>query len=210
MSKPQIFVEPQTFETKISAGELQSGAISIKNLGFSNKNISIRSEYINWIIIDSKDITIYPEQSNIINFSINVPLDTTLGEYRGIINISYENFTIKEIPVKLTVLPRAQFQSIVNAPEKINKTDNFNVKINIKNMGESPVYGIKIRMNGNITELFLSQVEKEKYIDLLPKNAEFTTNWWFEANLTGWKIIAFDINSTNAGNQTIITKVKVE
>lgn len=209
-SPPQIFVEPQKIEAIIPAGDSIIRAISIENIGSSDKNVSINlTESIeNWVNIAQKDFIINSAQIKNVNFSINIPLQTPFGDYRGAIKIIYKNNTITEIPILLTVQPQAQFQATINVPERVNRTDYFKVKINIKNIGESPVYGIKIKINkNNTTGLNLSEVEEETIIGLLPKNVEFSTEWWIKANETGWQTLHIGINSSNAGNQTIITKI---
>ncbi|MCZ7380631.1 MAG: hypothetical protein O8C64_03525 [Candidatus Methanoperedens sp.] len=212
ISPPLLYVEPQKYEEKISAGDSLIRTISITNRGIFEKKILIKIDSIeNWVNLSRKELMINSEQTENVNFSVNIPLQMRVGEYRGDIEIIYENNTVREIPISLIVQPPAQFQATIDAPEKVNKTDYFKIKITIKNIGESPVYGINIRLKeSSITDINLSKVEKEKTIDFLSKNTEFTTEWRFEANKIGWHSIQFDINSNNARNQTIITEVKVE
>lgn len=211
-SPPQIFVKPQKIEAIVPAGDSIIRAISIGNMGSSDKNVSINlTESIeNWVNLAQKDFIINSEQIKNVNFSINIPLQTPLGDYRGAIKVIYKNNTVTEIPILLTVQPQAQFQATISVPNRVNKTDYFKVKINIKNIGESPIYGIKIKINkNNTTGLNLSEVEEEKNIGLLSKNVEFSTELWIKANETDWQTLTIDIKSNNAGNQTIITKIKV-
>lgn len=212
LSPPLIDVEPQIFEMKTPAGDSLIGAISITNRGVSDINISIKIESVeNWMKIALNNLKINSEQTRNVNFSMYIPPQISVGEYRGTIKIIYKNKSIVDRPILLVVQPQSQFQVTVTAPDKVNKTDNFYVKINIINTGDSPVHGINIRLNESKTKaLKLNEVESEKIINLLPNNANFSTDWWFEANETGWQTIQFDINSNNARNQTIITIVKVE
>src|SRR5574341_38619 len=92
----QIIVEPQKFEVIIPAGDSIIRSISIKNIDGSEKNISVCLPKLieNWIIIANKDFTINAGQTKNINFSINIPLQTSLGDYREAIKIIYENDTI--------------------------------------------------------------------------------------------------------------------
>ncbi len=217
----QIVVEPQKYEETIPAGGSLVKTFSIKYLGISNETISVNitKPFENWINI-SRDFKIDSEQTKIINFSIKVPLGTSSGEYRGAIKINQTNNTIAEIPISLIVQPQAQFQVTTETPAGVNISDWFKIKVTLKNIGDSPVYGIKIRVNeSDTTGLNLSEIKDEKIIDLLPKTVEYPTDWWTKINKTewpelkangDWPTIRFDINSTNAQNQTLITKIKVE
>ncbi len=180
-SPQQIILEPREFVEKIPAGDYLVKSFSIKYMDRSGETISISiTEPINnWIIIAPADFEIESGQTRNINFFISIPSQTALGEYGGSIRIK-TNSTISEIPVSLVVAPRAQFQTTIDVPPKINKSDYFKVKINIKNIGDSPVNGIEIRLyKNNITGFDLSELEEKKITDLLidlpSKNDEFST-----------------------------------
>ena len=159
----KIIVEPQEFKEKIPAGDSLIREIAIKNSGISDIIISIKPKSIEDLIsIVENNLSINSEESKNINIFINIPLHTLLGEHRGSIEIIYENNTIKKIPILLVVQPQAQFQATIDAPDKINKTDYFKVKINIKNIGESPLHGIRIKLN--TSGLNLTEIEKKRLL----------------------------------------------
>ncbi len=210
----QIVVEPQKFVEKIPAGDSLVKSFSIRYIDGTDKTLSINIDDTikDWINVAHSDIT-NSEKARIIDFSITIPPHTPSGEYRGsiIINTAQTNKTIAAIPVLLIVQPGAQFQaSIGDIPGKVNISDWFKVKINIKNTGDSPVYGIRIRQDkSNNIGLDLPEIEDGKIIDLPSKGAEFSTELWVKANATDWQTMQFDISSNNAGNQTLIAKINV-
>ncbi len=211
----QIFIEPQKFEEMIPAGDSINKAISIKNLGSSDTNISIKTEFSNnWINIPNNFMPITSRQTNYVNFSINIPLQTQLGEYKGVIKI-YKNNTadlpIYAIPVLLDVQPQAQFQATVDAPDEVNKTDYFKVKVYIKNVGAPPIDGVNLSLNISKAPALDIDEDKNETIGLIPKDTELSREWWIKVkNLTGCcQTVQVNINSNNAGNQTINTKINL-
>jgi hypothetical protein len=212
---PQIvtFVEPKKIDATIPAGDLQAGAILIKNLGSYPENVNVSFNNESWINMQEEDFnfSIDSGQIRIINYHIQVPLNASVGNYTKIIQINNSNNDIAEIPVLINVLPPAQFQATIDAPEDINGTGYFKVELYIENVGDSPVYGVNLSLNTS-PELYPdSEEEKNKTISLITIGANLSREWWINVtNLTvGWQTVQVNINSSNAGNQTVTTKINI-
>lgn len=217
---PQIVsvVEPQEFKVTIPAGDSINRTISIKNIGISMISISIMNDmndsWINGLNITSEIIP--QEKQKYFNFLIKVPSNTTSGEYRRAITISFENKTdiyknYKEIPIILNVTPKAQFRATIYAPFEVNTSD-FKVNVGIENTGNIPIYGVNLSINsGNTTSLDIDDVKnKNKSIAWIPSNTAISNEWLMKVkNKTGWETIQVNINSSNAGNQIITTRVNL-
>jgi len=213
---PQLItVEPKEIDVVIPAGDSTSRAISIKNLGSTDVNLSIRTEFTDdWINVLNNFTTITSRRTKYVNFFINIPLQTSLGEYKGVIKI-YKNDTADlptyEIPILLDVQPQAQFQASIDAPENVNKTNYFKVKVDVKNVGASPVDGVNLFLDiSKAPALYLNE-DKNVTIGLIPKDIVISREWWIQVeNLTGCcQTVQVNINSNNAGNQTINTKINL-
>ncbi len=213
---PQLIaIEPKRIDALIPAGDSISRTISIKNLGSSDTNISIKTEFSgNWINIPNNFTPITSRQTEYINFSINIPLQTPLGGYKGAIKI-YKNDTadlpIYEIPISLDVQPQAQFQATIDAPDEVNKTDYFKLKVDIKNVGASPVNGVNLSLNISKAPALDLDEDKNKTISLIPNGTELSREWWINVtNITdSWQTVQVNITSSNAGDQTVTAKINL-
>ncbi|TAN35952.1 MAG: hypothetical protein EPN24_06840 [Candidatus Methanoperedens sp.] len=107
--------------------------------------------------------------------------------------------------------PKAQFRATIYAPFEVNTSD-FKVNVGIENTGNIPIYGVNLSINsGNTTSLDIDDVKnKNKSIAWIPSNTAISNEWLMKVkNKTGWETIQANINSSNAGNQIITTRVNL-
>ena len=218
ISQPlQIILDPIQLETKIPAGEISVKSLSIKYMGDGNISLNCpKSDYWNFTCKDHEKLE-YNEMK-VLRFKliINVHSNATPGEYRSEINLIQNTKIIKDIPILITILPKAQYHVDINEISKVNLSDWFKLRVTITNTGESPVYGVNIIINkseSNSSSFNFSEAGQNMTSDLLVKNAQFVTDWWIGTNNsinTSWEPVQFNITSANAGNQTVVTMIKIE
>lgn len=224
LSQPsQIVLDPIQIEAKIPAGETSAKFLSIKYMGVSEENISLNfteSNYWNFTYKKYSEQIKYDEiKLSRFELMINVHANATPGEYRSEINFIQNDKIIEDIPILITILPKAQYHVDVNDITNVNLSDWFKLRVTITNTGESPVYGINIAINkseSNSSIFNFSEAEQNMTTDLLVKDAQFVTDWWIGTNNrnspinTSWQPVRFNITTANAGNQTPVTMIKIE